>query len=339
MKKIIELIRGNLSNYTPIWMMRQAGRYLPEYRETRKQVNNFLEMCYTPELATKVTLQPIDRFDFDTAIIFSDILVIPDALGVDVNFIEGQGPLLTNKYPIKDLKLNLSKLAPVYEAISQTRALLSDDKALIGFAGAPWTLAAYIIEGKSSKDFQKSRLFMLNNPQEFALLINLLENAISEHLINQIKAGADIVKIFDSWSGLLNPYEFKKWVIEPTKRIIAQIRNSYPTVPIIAFPKGAGLMYQDYIKETKADVIAIDQYLPIEWASHNLAIDNAVLQGNLDPLYLLCEDQEILKREVLRIKNSMNRPYIFNLGHGILPSTSIENVKLMIDLVRRGLTV
>lgn len=339
MKKIIELIRGDLSNYTPIWMMRQAGRYLPEYRETRKQVNNFLEMCYTPELATKVTLQPIDRFDFDAAIIFSDILVIPDSLGVDVNFIEGQGPLLTNKYPIKDLKLNLSKLAPVYEAISQTRALLSNDKALIGFAGAPWTLAAYIIEGKSSKDFQKSRLFMLNNPQEFALLINLLETTISEHLINQIKAGADIVKIFDSWSGILNPYDFRQWVIEPTKRIINNIRGIYPHIPIICFPRGAGLMYQDYIKETKADIVALDQFVPIEWAANSLATENIILQGNLDPLYLLCEDQEILKKEVLRITKSMNKPYIFNLGHGILPNTPIENVQLMVDLIRRGLTV
>lgn len=333
MKKIIEVIQNNLENYTPIWLMRQAGRYLPEYREIRGKTSSFLEMCYTPELAKTVTLQPIKRFDFDAAIIFSDILVVPQAMGVDLRFEEGVGPIL-GKCNIESLNESVkTKLEPVYEAISMTRAELDQDKALIGFAGAPWTLASYIIEQGSSKDFQASKTFMVNQPEQFALIMAKLEKAVASHLIEQIKAGADMVQLFDSWAGALNAYEFRNWVIAPAARIVKQVKDAYPNIPFIGFPKGAGVLYKEYAINTGIDVIGVDQNMPIEWVRDNLAQDMKI-QGNLDPIYLLSEDKDLIKREINRIKNTLAKPFIFNLGHGILPATPLENVQILVDMIR-----
>lgn len=256
---------------TPIWIMRQAGRYLPEYLQTRKNFPNFLEFCYNPEAASKVTLQPIARFDLDCAIIFSDILVIPDALGVKVDFIKNKGPVLK---PISSAK-NLSKIdfnnkiENIYEAINITRSKLSKEKPLIGFVGAPWTLATYLIEGGSSKDFVLTKNFAYNKKQEFLEIIEILTQNLILHIKNQIIAGANIIKIFDSWSGVLNEENFYDFSIKPIKKIFHEIKKEFPHIPIIGFPKGAGLFYKKYSNEIDLEILAIDSNIPRKWILNN----------------------------------------------------------------------
>lgn len=339
MKKLIEVIRSNLDNYTPIWLMRQAGRYLPEYREIRSNTGSFLDMCYNPELAAKITMQPIERFDFDAAIIFSDILLIPQALGMDLQFEDKIGPTLNKLKTSEDINnLNDTKLVkylePVYESLSIVRKKLSSDKALIGFAGAPWTLASYMLEGGSSKNFAISKEFALNNPKAFSVLIDKLIGAVAKHLIMQIHAGADIVQLFDSWAGVLNETEFRKWSIEPAAKIVAIIKNEFPNIPIIGFPRGAGFLYEEYAKHTQIDVVGVDQHVPVNIVN-NLQKTN-IVQGNLDPIYLLSNNQEVLHKEIMKIKTGFKKPFIFNLGHGILPNTPLENVQFLVDTVRKN---
>jgi uroporphyrinogen decarboxylase len=325
----------------PIWIMRQAGRYLPEYREVRSDVKNFLDLCYNPKLACEVTLQPIRRFDFDAAIIFSDILVIPDALGIKVEFVKNEGPKLqkiSSSDELKNLKTqNIEKhLSPVFEALELTRSKLGKDKDLIGFSGSPWTLATYICEGGGSKNFEKVKELAIRDEEFFSLLIEILTESVIEYLSLQIKAGADVIQLFDSWAGILPPNQFQKWVIEPNKKIVNAIRAKHPQIPLICFPKGSGMLYENFTREIAPNAIAIDQNCPREWVKKNLQENlGAVVQGNFDNFLLAYGSKKQIEKEALEIlKTFGDHPFIFNLGHGILPQTPIENVEFLLKLVR-----
>ncbi len=342
MKNILYLIKEkrNLAK-PPIWVMRQAGRYLPEYRAIRADVKDFLDLCYNPKLASEVTLQPIRRFDFDAAIIFSDILVIPDALGVKVEFVKNEGPKLqkiSTTDDLKKLRLDniLKHLQPVFETLRLTKSQLAPDKTLIGFSGAPFTLACYMIEGGGSKNFDLVKKTALQNEEFFAGLIDILTQSVAEYLIEQIKNGADVVKIFDSWAGILPENDFQKWVINPTKKIIAKVKAQFPNTPIICFPRGAGALYENFAREVKGDVFAIDQNVPKLWARDVLQNKlNVIIQGNLDNQLLAYGSKNEIEKEVLKIRETFGeKPFIFNLGHGILQETPIENVEFLVKLVR-----
>jgi uroporphyrinogen decarboxylase len=322
----------------PVWLMRQAGRYLPEYRETRKQAGSFLQLCYTPELAVEVTLQPIRRFGFDASIIFSDILTIPDALGRNVRFVEGEGPEMD---PIGDPAVIATlrsayepgRLAPVYAAVRGVRAGLPKETGLLGFCGAPWTVATYMIAGKGTKEQAPARLFAYRHPSEFQMLIDLLVEASADHLMAQIDAGADTVQIFDSWASVLPAAEFERWCVAPVKTLAAKVRTARPNARIIGFPRGAttgGLLR--FAAETKPDGLSLDTACDIDAVA--AANGLPTLQGNLDPLALVAGG-EALDRAVERILGvAEGRAFIFNLGHGILPETPIPHVERLLRLVR-----
>lgn len=326
----IKALKGEVSKNPPIWLMRQAGRYLPEYRQIRKTTGSFLDLCYSPKLAAEVTLQPIKRFDFDAAIIFSDILVIPDALGQPVSFKEGVGPVLDSLSGINDLK-NLNKqniidrLNPVYEALQITRAELPKKTALIGFGGAPWTIATYMIEGGTSRDFLKTKCWAFSKPEEFAKLIDILIGAITEHLIAQIDAGADTVQLFDSWAGVLPEKEFDQWCLKPIEQIVSRVKQRHPGIPIIIFPRLAGERYIKIAQIKGVSGISLDQTVSLTWAKRSLP-SKVTVQGNLDPVYLLIGGRA-MREETARILEAYNKePFIFNLGHGVLPSTPLQHV-------------
>lgn len=338
-KALIRALNGECVNPRPIWLMRQAGRYLPEYRAVRKTVSGFLELCYTPEKALEVTLQPIRRYGFDASILFSDILVVPDALGADVRFVEGEGPKLT---PIKDRgdfeKLSidgfLAHLQPVFETVTLLRQHLPEPVTLIGFSGLPWTLAAYMTEGQGSRDFGAARTFAYADPVLFAELIDLLETAIVDYLDQQIKAGAETIQLFDSWAGVLPEPELIRWCVEPTRRIAEQLRARHPNVPVIAFPRGVGGCLKHYAGDFPIQGLSLDTTVPLQWAAQELR--GPCLQGNLDPILLSVGSDQLLP-EVDRILDSMaGRPFIFNLGHGILQTTNPDDVqKLVLHLKSR----
>ena len=340
MKNLIKNLNKEKTEYPSIWMMRQAGRYLPEYREIRANADNFLGLCYNPKLASEITLQPIRRFGFDGAIIFSDILVIPDALGIKVEFLKNEGPKLETVSNEKDLlKLNpqnLDRLNPVFETIALTKSKLNTNTALIGFSGSPWTIASYIIEGGGSKTFEKVRSIAIRDEQFFAKLIDILVESIILYLSKQIEAGAEVIKLFDSWAGVLPEGQYHKWVLEPNRRIINVLKDKFPQIPVILFARGSGLMYEDLVMEVKADCFAIDQNITRKWAKDILQKKhNAVIQGNLDNVLLANCSLEMLEKEVKEILDNFgDNPFIFNLGHGVLPHTKIENVQKVIDLVR-----
>lgn len=321
-------IAGQKPEHPPFWFMRQAGRYLPEYREIRAMLPHFLDLCYHPQLAAQVTLQPVKRFDMDAAIIFSDILVIPDAMGVGVSFEAGEGPKLqVTRDEQSALRLNTSiaeKLEPVMEAIRIVRAQLSPEKSLIGFCGAPWTVACYMVAGKSERDYESVRVFALADEKTFSIIIDKLIEASVQYLSLQVKAGADIIQIFDSWAGVLPETEYRKWVITPAIRLISQFKKLHPDIPVIAFPRGSGIKYPDYALAVPADVIGIDVQTPLEKARTLL---KKPLQGNLDPVILAYDKCKAID-ETRRILDAMqDHPFIFNLGHGILPATPLENVE------------
>lgn len=331
-------LAGHRSARTPIWLMRQAGRYLPEYRAVRAKAGSFLDLCYAPALAAEVTLQPIRRFDFDAAIIFSDILVVPQALGMALRFEEGEGPRLD---PVRDVRgvaaLGLDRfeaiLAPVYEAIGRVREALPRDKTLIGFAGAPWTLAAYAVEGQATREFQTARLWALKDPQGFGQFMDLLTEAVARHLIAQLRAGADAVQIFDSWAGVLSPELFGSWVIASTQLIVAKVREAMPHARIIGFPRGAGAHYARFAVETGVNGVSLDTTVVPEWAAAQIPA-SVTVQGNLDPLALVAGGAA-LERETRRILSAFRgRAHIFNLGHGIVPETPPEHVAEVVRLVR-----
>ena len=337
-KKMLVTLNGQQTNTPPLWLMRQAGRHLKEYLKIRAKAKNFLEFCYTPDLTIEATLQPIRRYGFDAAILFSDILVIPDALGQQVDFVPGTGPKLEAISSFDELE-KLSKdrlhdrLSPVYEAIGQICCELPEETVLIGFAGAPWTIATYVVEGGGSKDYQKTRKWAYDAPDEFGVLIDILIDATADHLIRQIESGVEVVQLFDSWAGVLPPSQFDKWSIEPAKKIITRIRAKHPDIPIIGFPRGAGLLYQRFVQETGVNAISIDATVPVTWAAKNLQPYCAV-QGNLDNLALLTGGPA-MEAEVAHILAAFaDGPFIFNLGHGILPETPVPHVKRLIELVR-----
>ncbi len=338
-KKILSSLQGKTHKTPPIWLMRQAGRYLEEYRNIRKEAGGFLDMCFNPDLASEVTLQPIRRFGFDGAIIFSDILVIPYAMGVELDYVQGEGPKLgkidtAEKIAKLDVSSITAKLNPVFEALQKTYSELPDETTLIGFAGSPWTVATYMIEGGGSKDFANVRKFAYAERKSFEQLIQKLVDATIEYLSGQIKAGAEVIQLFDSWSGILPENEFIKWVIQPTDKIVSALKKLHPDIPIIGFPKGAGLMYERYIKEIEIDGVGLDFTVPLEWV-RDVIQPHVCVQGNLDPI-LLANDAEGALKEAGRIINILgDNPFIFNLGHGILPYTPIENVERLVEFVRK----
>jgi uroporphyrinogen decarboxylase len=315
--------------------MRQAGRYLPEYRALRARAPGFVEFCLIPELATEATLQPIRRFGMDAAIVFADILLVPRALGQRVEFGD-DGPALeaiAEPAGIAGLRREgLSGLDPVYETVHRCRIALPQETALIGFAGSPWTVATYMVEGGSSRDFRQVKTWAYRDPAGFAALIELLVDATVDYLSGQIAAGADTVQLFDSWAGILPEAEFERWVIEPTRRIAARLKQSFPMVPIIGFPRGAGLLYQRYAAETGIDAVGLDTTVALSLVRERLQ-RGVVLQGNLDPVALLVGGT-VLERAVRDIRSAVgDRPFVFNLGHGVLPQTPPEHVAALARLL------
>jgi uroporphyrinogen decarboxylase len=337
-KKLLQALSRSGMSSTPIWLMRQAGRYLPEYRKVRAEAGSFLDLCYTPELAEEVTLQPIRRYGFDASILFSDILVVPDALGQTVGFREGEGPVLEPIDNAGDLaKLELARvvghLAPVYETVRRLSKSLPKETTLIGFAGAPWTVATYMVGGRTSSDQGAAKAWAYRNPEEFQKLIDLLVDATILHLSAQVEAGAEVLQIFDTWAGSLPEPQFRRFAIEPVKRIVTALKTSYPTVPIIGFPRGAGPMAVDYVRETGIQGVSLDTGMSLEWARDNLQPEVCV-QGNLDPLLLVAGGGE-MRRGVAHIFEMIGKkPFIFNLGHGIVPQTPPEHVTELVELVR-----
>jgi uroporphyrinogen decarboxylase len=335
---IVDVLRGATSERPPFWFMRQAGRYLPEYRELRTRIGSFLDLCLTPKQAAEVTLQPVKRFHPDGAILFSDILIIPFGLGQAVRFEEGRGPVLEPLDNVKDLsRLSLdrdwSRIEATYETVSRVRAELPDDVALIGFAGAPWTVATYMIEGQSSRDYAKTKQWAFADPKGFGQLMDILVEATIRHLKCQIDAGASIVKLFDSWAGVLAPGQFEAWTIEPIRRIAEGVKKDHPDVPIIGFPKGAGIQYRAFVERAGVDAVALDTSVPTEWAARELQTKMPV-QGNLDPIALVTGG-ETMRAEVERIRNNLSGgPHVFNLGHGVIPITPPDHVAELARLLR-----
>lgn len=337
----LNTLRGYAAQCPPVWIMRQAGRYLPEYRALRAQAGDFLSLCYNPEWAAEVTLQPIRRFDLDASIIFSDILVVPHGLGQKLWFETGEGPKLEPISTAKeiaafDIERMTEKLAPVYEAVSRVRAELDPSKALIGFCGAPWTVATYMIEGGGSKDHVATRAFAYQNPALFGDLIDLLVEASVRHLQMQIAAGAQAVQVFDSWAGSLTAEGFERWCVEPIAKITRKIRALAPQVPVIGFPRGAGMHLPSFVAGTMVDGVGLDTSMSADWAHRELP-KTVPVQGNLDPA-LMMADPDQMRAAVLKVRQSFRgRPHILNLGHGIPQTADIAQVEALLDAAKTPL--
>jgi len=338
-KPLLATVLGERQERPPIWIMRQAGRYLPEYREIRAKAGSFLDLCYSPDFAVEVSLQPLRRFALDAAILFSDILVIPDALGQNVRFAAGEGPILepVTAESIGQLKPEraLEHLAPVLETLRRLRAALAPDKTLIGFCGSPWTVATYMIGGKGSPDQAAARLFALRHPDAFGKLIDILVETSVDYLVAQFEAGADVVQLFESWALNLDEVSFRNQVITPNRRIVEGVRKRVPNAPIIGFPRGAAGMIAAYVTQTKVNAVGIDYATPVSFAAANVPVGITV-QGNLDPLRLVAGGAQMEERVREIIEGFSGRPHIFNLGHGIVPETPIEHVARLVDLVKNG---
>ncbi len=335
---LMQALAGQRRAPPPIWLMRQAGRYLPEYREIRKNVTSFLDLCFTPELAIEVTLQPIRRFAMDAAILFSDILVVPYALGQKVDFVEGTGPVLEPVRSGDDLRrLSASavheRLAPVYETVRGVAAELPDGVGLIGFAGAPWTVATYMVEGGTSRNFANVKRWAYAAPEEFAVLVDILVDATTEYLIEQVRNGARVIQLFDTWAGALHEDALVRWCLEPTLEIARRVKATYPEVRVVAFPRGAATLYARYARASEIDGLGIDNTVERAWARAELQPHCAV-QGNLDPIALLAGGDQMRWQAEAILRNFADGPFVFNLGHGILPETPPDNVARLIDIVR-----
>jgi uroporphyrinogen decarboxylase len=335
---LLTALSGERVSPPPIWLMRQAGRYLPEYREVRGKVRSFLDLCRTPVLAAEVTLQPLRRFGFDAAIVFSDILIVPYALGQRVDFIEGEGPKLEPADDGKaisrlDRQAASKTLVLVYETIERVVAELPPTVPLIGFCGAPWTVATYMVEGGGSKDQAATRLLAYRDPTTFQRLIDLLVESSADYLVNQVRAGARALQIFDSWAGNLPENEFERWCIAPTKRLVERVKAEVPGTPVIGFPRGAGVLAERYVKETGIDAIGCDTSQPLGWIRATLQTLVPV-QGNLDPVLLVAGGAALDRRVGAILGELAARPFIFNLGHGILPETPTEHVARLVSLVK-----
>ena len=341
-KPLLDVLSGRSHTIPPVWMMRQAGRYLPEYRELRTRAGSFLDLCFSPAMAAEATLQPIRRFGFDAAIIFSDILVVPHALGRAVRFEAGEGPRL-DPLTAADIggalrtELDLAALAPVYEALRLVRQDLDPAVTLIGFCGAPWTVATYMVAGRGTPDQAPARLMAYRDPAAFARLIDVLTAASSHHLVEQLKAGADAVQIFDTWAGILPPAEFHRWCVEPARQIVAQVRQQVPGAKVIGFPRGAGSSLDHYVERVPVDAVSID------WTAEPAFIRKHVqprvaVQGNLDPLALMTGGAALDRAVEDVLANFGAGRLIFNLGHGILPETPIAHVEQMLRRIRQRTT-
>lgn len=338
-KTILRALAGERLPTPPIWMMRQAGRYLPEYRATRAQAGDFLSLCYTPELAAEVTLQPIRRFGFDAAILFADILLLPQALGLDVWFVTGEGPRLSTvttpegAAALKPAGAIHERLAPVYETVRILRRELPAETTLIGFAGAPWTVATYMIAGRGTRDQGPAHALKSADRATFSAIIDRVTEATIPYLSAQIEAGAEVVKLFDSWAGSLRGQDFDDFAVAPARRIIAALKKRHPHVPVIAFPREAGERYAGFARATGADAVALDNSVDPVWAAANVQTDGCV-QGNLDPRHMVTGGAELVAETRRIVQAFRGGPHIFNLGHGITPDADPDNVALMIETVR-----
>ena len=337
-KPILQVLDGNRLQAPPVWLMRQAGRYLPEYRAIREKAGGFLDLVLNSRLAAEVTLQPVRRFNFDAAILFSDILVVPHALGQEVRFAVGEGPLLD---PIADRtgferlssEIDHTVLAPIYETIRIVKQQLPPEVALLGFCGAPWTVACYMIAGRGTPDQAPARLFSYRDAAAFDVLIDVLVEASASYLVRQLQAGADAVQIFDTWAGVLTPEAFTRWCIAPTRRIVDMVRRQAPGAKVIGFPRGAGTRLVDYVKETGIDAVGLDWTVDRNFVRDSVQSLKPV-QGNVDPLALLAGGVALDRAVDAVLDAFVGRPFIFNLGHGILPETPIGHVEQMLKRVR-----
>lgn len=340
-KKMMRALAGEVLETPPIWMMRQAGRYLPEYRATRAKAGDFLSLCYNSDLAAEVTMQPIHRYGFDAAIMFADILLVPQALGADLWFVTGEGPRLStvttqNDFdalrPATDIH---DTLAPIYETLRILTGELSDDTTLIGFAGAPWTVATYMIAGRGTPDQAPAHALRQENTALFEALLERITLATIDYLSMQIDAGADVVKLFDSWAGSLKGADFEKYALKPCQQITAALKHRHPKTPIIGFPREAAEKYIGFANATGVDCVALDNSVDPVWAAKNVQVDGCV-QGNLASRHMVTGGQALIDDTRAIVQAFSGGPHIFNLGHGITPDADPENVQLMIDIVREG---
>ena len=336
-KPLLSVLRGERCDPPPMWMMRQAGRYLPEYRQLRQEKGSFLNLVYEPNAAAEITLQPLERFpELDGAILFSDILIVPFALGQNLTFVAGEGPRLTPPLAesgIEGLTSYPARLDPIYETVRKVRGRLGAYKTLIGFAGSPWTVATYMVAGQGSRDQGETRRLAYSDPSRFGAIISRIEDVTLDYLSAQIHAGVEAVQLFDSWAGSLSPAQFERWVVAPTARIVSKLRDRHADVPIIGFPKGAGGKLAAYARETEVSALGLDETVDPRWAAKELP-SGLPVQGNLDPLALLAGG-DAMDAAVRQILDAFaDRPHIFNLGHGILQETPIAHVERLIALVK-----
>jgi uroporphyrinogen decarboxylase len=332
-KPLLRALAGETLAHPPWWLMRQAGRYLPEYRAVREKAGDFITLCLTPELAAEVTLQPVRRFGMDAAILFSDILLVPRAFGQPLSY-EATGPRLE---PLSDVgqlgAVEMGMLQPVGEAAARVARNLPDQTALIGFAGAPWTVATYMVEGGTSRDFHRVKQWAYGDSLGFSMLIDRITATTLDFLALQIESGVEVVQLFDSWAGALSPEGFDRWVVAPTRRLVTSLKARFPHVPVIGFPRGAGLSYERYAAETGVDALGLDTAVPLDFACERLQ-SHLPVQGNLDPVMLVVGGAP-MREEVMRLRAALGRgPYIFNLGHGILPETPPDHVAALARLLR-----
>ena len=333
---LLDTLNGKPCDRVPLWLMRQAGRYLPEYRALRARKGGFLELVYDSEAAAEITMQPIDRFGFDGAILFSDILIVPHAMGQDPAFVAGEGPRLSPplaESALAELEAVPERLAPIYETVRRVKARLAERTTLLGFAGSPWTVATYMVAGEGSRDQHAARAMAYRDPAAFRTLIDRIASVTIDYLAGQIEAGAEAVQLFDSWAGSLAPDEFERWVVAPNAAIAGAIHARFPGVPVIGFPKGAGEKLPAYARETGVDAVGVDEALDPEWVNRELPADMPV-QGNLDPLLLLAGGDRLVARTRAILGAFAGRPHVFNLGHGIGQHTPIAHVETLIETVR-----
>ena len=338
-KALLAVLRGERRDPPPMWMMRQAGRYLPEYRKLRQEKGSFLNLVYDPDAAAEITLQPLERFrGLDAAILFSDILIVPFALGQNLTFVTGEGPQLmptVSETPIGELTPYPARLDPIYETVRKVKQRIGAKKTLIGFAGSPWTVATYMVAGHGSRDQGETRRLAYSDPGRFGEIVARIEEVTIDYLCGQIEAGAEVVQLFDSWAGSLSPAQFEQWVIGPTARIAAAVRERHPDVPVIGFPKGAGGKLGGYARETGVSAIGLDETVDPAWAARELP-EGLPVQGNLDPLALLAGGDALADAARRILDAFADRPHIFNLGHGILQDTPVEHVEQLIAVVKGG---
>ncbi len=336
--RLIRTLRGETQIRVPVWLMRQAGRYLPEYHLLRRRAGDFLSLCYTPELAVEAMLQPIKRFGLDASILFSDILVVPDALGVKVSFSDGHGPRLEPVRTVADLAILRPEgvrkhLAPVFDTIERAAEALPKEVTLIGFAGAPWTVACYMVEGRRSKDFAAVKLWAFSDPEGFQQLIDILVETTAEYVIEQVRRGAEVIQLFDTWAGLLPAGAFERWCITPTRTLVERFKIAWPDVPVIGYPRAAGVILTKFVEGARVDAVSIDSGVPPAWAARELQT-RTVVQGNLDPI-LPVVGGDVMVDEIHTILDELGHgPFIFNLGHGLLPDTPPKNIEKLVRTVR-----